>query len=101
MQAEIQKLVALVEDLAVEELPAFLGALRTVELKALTRLWASEPAAPSGDVLVGVPEAAHRIGQSEEWIYRNQKHLAFVRRNGRSLRCSSHGLDAYIRKAGR
>jgi helix-turn-helix protein len=101
MQANLEKLAALASDLPCEDLPRFLGELRTVELKALTRLWASEPAAPSGDTLVDVAEAARRLGQSEEWIYRNQKHLGFVRRNGRSLRCSSHGLDAYIRKAGR
>lgn len=101
MQADLEKLATLAGDLPYEELPAFLGALRTVELKALTRLWASGPAMPIGDTLVDVAEGARRLGQSEEWIYRNQKRLGFVRRNGRSLRCSVHGLDAYIRKGGR
>jgi len=102
MQEHLEKLAALVGDLPHEELPRFLGELRTVELQALSRLWgASEPAVPSGDVLVDVPEGARRIGQSPEWLYRNQKHLPFIRRNGRSIRCSSHGLDQYIRKAGR
>lgn len=98
MQAELEKLAALAGDLPYEELPQFLGELRTVELKALTRLWAAEPTKPSGDVLVDVPEGARRIGQSPEWVYRNQTHLPFIRRNGRSIRCSSAGLDAYIRK---
>jgi predicted DNA-binding transcriptional regulator AlpA len=94
MQAELENLA---RTLPLEDLPKFLGDLRAVEVVAMLRVSAPAPT-QSGDVLIDVSEAAERLGQSVEWLYRHQKELPFVRHLGRSLRCSSMGIDQYIKR---
>lgn len=56
------------------------------------------PQAPPaiGPRLVDVHVAAEMLGVSEGWIYRNQRHLPFVRKIGaRGIRCSLEALIRY------
>jgi len=60
-----------------------------------------EAPAPARDRLVDVPEAAKILNCSEDWIYRHQDELPVVRQ-GRRVKFSLAGLDAYIhRRQGR
>jgi len=96
MQAQLENLA---RTLPLEELPKFVGDLRTAEMVAVLRVSTPTPTATQGgDVLVDVAEAAQRLGQSTEWIYKHQKSLPFVRHLGRSIRCSVQGIDLFIRR---
>ena len=98
MQGKFTELENLLQELPPDGLPQFLGGLRRLEIIALQRVNAPAPVMPTGDVLIDVSEAAKRLGQSEEWIYRHAKSLPFVRHLGRSVRCSSMGIDLYIKR---
>lgn len=53
--------------------------------------------AAEGDQLLGVEEAARRLGVSTDWLYRNAAKLPFAVRLGpRQLRFSSRGIERYI-----
>ena len=52
---------------------------------------------PADDRLLDVNEAAARLGETAEWLYRRSKTLPFARRQGRHVRFSSRGIDEYIR----
>jgi len=43
-------------------------------------------------------QAAARLGQSKDWLYRHATKLPFTRRVGRQVRFSSQGLESYIRR---
>jgi hypothetical protein len=90
------------EDLArstpVDQLPGFLGKLESAKAVAFSRLVTPQSAAQS-DELITVEVGAAQIGMSAEWIYRNARTLPFIRRVGRSVRCSKVGIEAYIRRA--
>jgi excisionase family DNA binding protein len=55
------------------------------------------------DRLLGVTEAAERLGVTKDWLYRQAGSLPFtVRLGSKHLRFRSAGLDAYLRqRAGR
>jgi len=99
MQAKLSELETLLQTLPPDGLPRFLGDLRRLEAIALQRLSAPVAAIQSGgDRLLTIAEASERLGQSGEWIYKHQKELPFVRHLGRSLRCSSMGIDLFIKR---
>ena len=78
------------------ELPRLLGDLEEIRATALARLTAQESVQTS-DELIDVPEAARRLGVSEDYLYHQHKRLPFARKMGRKLLFSSKGVDNYIR----
>jgi len=88
----------LARSLPADQLPHLIGQLAAAQALAFSRLAAPAPVAQS-DELITVEEATAMLGMSAEYVYRNSKTLPFVRRVGRSVRCSKAGIQAYIRRA--
>ncbi len=86
-----------------EELPLLIGELARLQAEASVRLTSGAanrrrdrtPEAP--DVLLGVEEAARRLGSSPDYLYRS-KDLPFRERIGRRVRFSAKGIERYIRQ---
>jgi excisionase family DNA binding protein len=55
-------------------------------------------AAARRDRLLGVEEAAAKLGVTTDWLYRHHKELPFTLRHGRRVRFSELGIEQYIRK---
>jgi excisionase family DNA binding protein len=49
-----------------------------------------------GDQLLGVAEAATKLGVTKDWLYRRSDKLPFTMRLGRGLRFSRQGIEKYI-----
>src|SRR5262249_9045977 len=97
MRASLQTVLASVQDLQPEEVPALLGELEVIKATALLRL--SQPPPPvQADELLHVDAAAQRLGMSAQYLYRHADTLPFTKRNGRSLRFSSRGIEQYINR---
>lgn len=94
--------LARVEQAPPSELPAMIGELEQAKAKAWARLAqpvvAPAPVEPSGDArMVGVKEAAKRLGMSKSWLYRNATTLPFATRpNGHNWRFNTRGLEKYL-----
>jgi predicted DNA-binding transcriptional regulator AlpA len=92
---------ALLDALDPAGVPALLGEPEEFRAKLLRQLLS--PAAhrgtetDGGDRLLGVEEAAVRLGMSKTWLYHKAKALPFVVRQGRALRFSSRGIERYLR----
>jgi excisionase family DNA binding protein len=82
--------------LPAEELPDFIGELESIKATAWARLAA--PTTTPQEQLLGVPEAARRLGVSEDYLYRHQKEYPFTRHQGRKLLFSALGIDKHIRQ---
>jgi excisionase family DNA binding protein len=95
MRPELQRALDAAKNLPAEDLPRLLGDLREIEATANARL-ASPPVAQPDENLE-IPEAAHRLGVSPDYLYRNHARLPFTRRMGRKLLFSASGIDAYLR----
>jgi predicted DNA-binding transcriptional regulator AlpA len=101
MIPELEAALKSARALASDELPRFLGELETVRAVAWSRLTTSAPATQqSRDELLDIDEAAHRLGISASYLYRNHQRFPFSRRVGRSLRFSAQGMDDYIQQTG-
>jgi excisionase family DNA binding protein len=98
VRPELQAALKLARELDAADLPYFLGELETVRVTAQARL-ASRPVSAPPDQLLEVPEAAHRLGVSPDYVYRHSKQFPFTRREGRKLLFSSSGLDSYLKKS--
>ena len=75
-------------------LPRIIG----LQVAVLARALVNGHDANSEDRLLTVDEAAARLGQSKDWLYRHATKLPFTRRVGRQVRFSSQGLESYIRR---
>ena len=51
----------------------------------------------TGDRLLTVKDAAHKLGCAEHTLYRNKRHPARVQ-NGRSVRFSEKAIETFIRQ---
>lgn len=98
MRRELEIALDLARTLPANELPRLLGDLREIEATATARL-ASPRIETKPDTLLEVPETAHRLGVSPDYLYRNHARFAFTRRMGRKLLFSSSGLDQYLKKS--
>jgi hypothetical protein len=98
MIAELEAVLARARALAADDLPRFLGELETIRAVAWSRLTAAPAAKQASDELIDIEEAARRLGVSSSYLYRNHEQFSFSRRVGRSLRCSSQGLQSYIER---
>jgi len=97
MRSEFETVLVAARTLPPEDLPRLLGDLEEVRATALARLIPPVPVQRPPDELLGVEEAALRLGVSRDYLYHNHKRLPFTRRMGRSLRFSAHGIQTYIR----
>lgn len=75
-------------------LPRIIG----LQVAVLARALVNGHDAISEDRLLTVDEAAARLGQSKDWLYRHATKLPFTRRVGRQVRFSSQSLESYIRR---
>ncbi len=90
-------------DAPLQELAALVGELERIKTVALARFYVGssdgQPEAQQGDRLLGVQEAARKLGLSKDYLYRHAKALPFTRRLGpRQLRFSEQGIEKYIRQ---
>lgn len=53
------------------------------------------------DRLLGIKEAALRMGMSQDWLYRHAKNLQFMKRIGRKVLFSEVGLTRWLASRGR
>ena len=82
--------------------PARAGLLSSEERQALLAQAASvlvvlASSGVTGDRLLTVKEAAHKLGCAPDTLYRNKRHPARVQ-NGRSVRFSDKALETFIRQ---
>ena len=82
--------------LPAEELPRLVGDLEEIKCIALGRLTTPVAQHPP-DELLGIEEAARRLGVSVGYLYRHHRRLPFTRRMGRRLLFSANGIQAYLR----
>src|SRR6266508_2038415 len=71
------------------QIPAFITLLSSIQAALAAQLASSrdqsqEPS--NGDRIIGVQEAAQKVGVTEDWLYRHTEKLPFVVRLGRSVR---------------
>jgi predicted DNA-binding transcriptional regulator AlpA len=98
MRDELQSALALAATLPASELPQLCADLELIRVTCLARI--TSPATEAReDTLLEVPEAAHRLGISPDYLYRHSTKFPFTRRIGRKLLFSSAGLDIYLRKS--
>jgi len=82
--------------------PARAGLLSSEERQALLAQVASllvvlVSSGVTGDRLLTVKDAAHKLGCAEHTLYRNKRHPGRVQ-NGRSVRFSEKALETFIRQ---
>ena len=87
-----------VEGLSCGQIPALLTQLSTLQTAMALRLVTGEQQSPTADELLGISQAAKRLGTSTDWLYRRTKSLPFVVRVGRHVRFSAHGIDRYVKR---
>jgi predicted DNA-binding transcriptional regulator AlpA len=90
-----------IEDALPAELPTLIGKLEEAKARAWARLnqpVAPMPAAPVSDArMVGIDEAAQRLGMSASWLYRNASKIpGATKPNGHNWRFSTKALDKYL-----
>jgi len=86
------------KELPTGELPRLLGDLEEIRVTVMARL-TTPPAQPQQhDELLDAAAAAHRLGISKDYLYRNHRDFSFTRRVGRRLLFSSLGIEKHIRQ---
>jgi hypothetical protein len=92
-----------IEQAPTTELPALIGELEQAKARAWARLAQPTPVPAPAELLpearmVGIHEAAQRLGMSRSWLYRNASKLPFATRpNGHNWRFNTRGLEKYLR----
>jgi predicted DNA-binding transcriptional regulator AlpA len=77
------------------------GQIAKLDTLLLSRLLAGDQPEPgtNGDRLLTAPEAAQKLGATEDWLYRHANTLPFAVRVGKKhLRFSESGIERYIRQ---
>jgi predicted DNA-binding transcriptional regulator AlpA len=95
MREQLASLVASASD-SNDNLLALYGELETAKAAVWLKLAVPSPI-QAPDHLLSIDEAARRLGSSIDYLYRHKDNYPFTRRNGRAVRFSSNGIDAYIR----
>lgn len=88
------ELLKAARELPAKDLPELIGQLETIKTVAWARLAA--PASKPHDELLSVPEAAHRLGISKDYLYAHHQEYPFTRRVGRKLLFSALGIEKHI-----
>jgi len=91
------ELLRAARELPADELPGLIGQLETAKATAWARLSAPVPPVDH-DGLLGVSEAARRLGVSEDYLYRHSADYPFTRRQGRKLLFSAQGIERHIKQ---
>jgi excisionase family DNA binding protein len=97
MRNELQTVLMAARELPAGELPRLLGELEEIRCTAMARLTAPAPAQAQADELLSAPEAARRLGISQDYLYHHHGDLPFTRRVGRRLLFSALGIEKYIK----
>jgi hypothetical protein len=84
-------------ELPTQDLPGLIGQLEAAKATAWARLTAP-PTQSEHDELLGVTEAARRLGVSEDYLYSHHRDYPFTRRQGRKLLFSALGIERHIRQ---
>ena len=92
-----------VANLPPEAVPSMLGELERLRAILWVRLTAGNhdgqgQLASNGDRLLGVEEAARKLGKSKDALYRHADDYPFTVRDGHSLRFSEQGIEKFIRQ---
>jgi hypothetical protein len=96
------KLDTPLETLDADGLTRLLGQIEVLRRRVLRRLdpepaTAAAPAAEP-DQVVGIGEAARRLGMSKGWLYRNVATMPFATKpNGHNWRFSTRGIEKFLR----
>jgi predicted DNA-binding transcriptional regulator AlpA len=85
-----------VAELSPEQARGLLVAIASIQPLLIARALATSGSTGGTDRLLKIDEAATRLGQSPDWLYRRAPRLPFTVRQGRGLRFSERGLAAYI-----
>jgi predicted DNA-binding transcriptional regulator AlpA len=85
-------------DLPADIARGLLAQVAPLQMALLGRAFARDGAGGSRDRLLAVKDAAAKLGQSVEWLYKHASTLPFTVRNGRALRFSEVGIEAWIRR---
>ena len=93
-----EALLKAARELPAEDLPGLIGQLEAAKATAWARLTAPAPTQPEHDELINVPEAARRLGISEDYLYSHHREYPFTRRQGRKLLFSALGIERHIRQ---
>jgi len=98
MRNELQTVLMAARELPAGELPRHLGELEEIRCTAMAGLTAPAPAQSQADELLSAPEAACRLGISQDYLYHHHRDFPFTRRGGRRLLFSALGIEKYIRQ---
>ena len=101
MRNELQTVLIVARELPSVELPRLLGELEEIRCTALARLTGPSLVQSQADELLSAPEAARRLGISQDYLYRHHRDFPFARRVGRRLLFSAVGIEKYIKTAQR
>jgi len=85
-------------DLPADIARALLAQVASLQVALLGRAFVVDGHGGSRDRLLSVKDAAAKLGQSTEWLYKHASTLPFTVRNGRALRFSELGIDTWIRR---
>jgi predicted DNA-binding transcriptional regulator AlpA len=99
MRAELERALHAAKAIPPQDLPRLIGELEEICWTAKARLNVPQAASDAPDSLLGVREAAVKLGMSQDYLYRHAAEFPFTRRMGRALRFSSAGIEKYLRSA--
>ena len=89
-------------EIPVDSIPGMLAQLGGLQVILSARLIDSEGHASGNgnpeDRLLGVTEAAEKMGVTKNWFYRRTGKLPFMIRLGRQVRYSEKGIERFIRQ---
>jgi hypothetical protein len=85
-----------IADLSLDEIALLAGRLASLQASLVIRALSRPAAVP--DRLLTVPEAARRMGKSDNWVQRNAKGLPFAIKVGKERRFSGAGLAKHLRQ---
>ena len=98
MAQRLEALLVSPGSVPLEDLPALLSTLASIQMAVSSRLLAAQPSVtPAPDSLLTVAEAAEILEVTPQWMYRHADRLPFTRRLSRkALRFSQAGLQKWL-----
>jgi hypothetical protein len=94
----LDRLLADLDGLPTEQLPAAIGALEAAKARAWARLSVAPPTASESepDHLLGIEEASERLGVTRDWLRRRPTLPFVVKLSSGVVRYSARGIAAFI-----
>src|SRR5690348_7423859 len=81
-----------------EQVPELLGALDQVRVVLWARLLGHRDETPASDRLLGIDEAAARLGTTRDWLRRHGELPFLVRLSPGQIRYSQTGIEKFMRR---